>query len=331
MVAENTSRGIVVIGELNVDAVATGLTKAPLLGAEVIATDVRLTLGSASAIFACGAAKLGNRVSFVGRVGDDAFADICIGALGEAGIAIDRVERVHGERTGVTFALSTRRDRALVTYLGAIASFRIEDVDLTALDEGRHLHMTSYFLQSGLRPSFPTIMREAKQRGLTTSFDPNSDPRQSWGRGIRRVLRETDVLFVNDREAMELTGARSAAVAMRSLADEVGCVVVKRGAKGSLAQFGGRAHSATGFLVDAVDTTGAGDSFAAGFVSAWIAGRDVDTCLRHGNACGALSTRSPGGTAGQPDAAELRRFLRRHPQGTPPNGRGGTRVRRSEA
>jgi len=324
------SKGIVVIGELNVDAVASGLTSPPTLGAEVLAADVRFTLGSASAIFACGAAKLGKRVTFVGRVGDDAFADLCLGALGDAGIAIDRVARVTGERTGVTFALSTRRDRALVTYLGAIASFRMEDVDLAAFDSGSHLHMTSYFLQTGLRPSFPSLLREAKQRGLTTSFDPNSDPNQSWGRDVRRVFRETDILFVNDREAMELTGARTARGAVRSLAGEVRCVVVKRGAKGALAALDGHAHSAPGFAVETVDTTGAGDSFAAGFVSAWIDGEDVDRCLRQANACGALSTRRPGGTDAQPDAAALRRFLRAHPASAATNHRGGARDRRSE-
>jgi sugar/nucleoside kinase (ribokinase family) len=217
-----------------------------------------------------------------------------------------------------------------VTYLGAIATFRVDDVDLAALDGHRHLHMTSYFLQTGLRPSFPAILRHAKRAGLTTSFDPNSDPRQTWSRGFRTVLAHTDMLFLNDREATAVTGKRTAAAAARSLGDAVSCVVVKRGAKGAVASFEGREYSSPGFRVETTDTTGAGDSFAAGFVSAWLEGHDVDRCLREANACGALSTRRAGGTAAQADAAELRRFLRANPDGATTSRRGGARGRRSD-
>lgn len=302
--------GIVVIGELNVDAIATGLSSFPRLGSEVLVSDYHLTLGSASAIFACGAARLGNPVTFVSRVGTDGFADFCLRALTDAGIDTDRVARVPSERTGVTLSLSTRRDRALVTFLGAIASLSAEHLDLSVFVGQRHLHMTSYFLQTGLRPSFPTIMREAREAGLETSFDPNSDPNHSWGRGIRKVFAQTDILLLNDREAVGLTGARDVPAALRALGGDVRCVVVKRGPRGAMAIHDGKIHRSSGFEVDAVDTTGAGDSFASGFVTAWLRRLGVDECLRMGNACGALSTLEPGGTAGQPDLRTIRRFLR---------------------
>jgi sugar/nucleoside kinase (ribokinase family) len=318
--------GIVVIGELNVDAVATGLPAPPRMGAEVLASDVRLTLGSASAIFACGAAKLGHRVTFVSRAGQDDFGDFCLDALRRAGVSTRRVGRVASERTGVTLALSMRRDRALVTFPGAMATYAYEHVDLGALEGARHLHMTSYFLQTALRPAFPRIFREAHGRGLTISFDPNSDPSRRWGRGIRRVLAHTDVLLLNRREAIELTGARDAGAALRSLGGDVPVVVVKHGPRGAAAVKDGVLSHAPGFRVDALDTTGAGDSFAAGFVSAWLDGKEMGDCLRAGNACGALSTRRAGGTDGQPDAAELRLFLRRHPATTVRSDRGRTHV-----
>jgi sugar/nucleoside kinase (ribokinase family) len=185
--------------------------------------------------------------------------------------------------------------------------------------------MTSYFLQAGLRPAFPDLMREARTAGLTTSFDPNSDPDQSWERGLEKVLAQTDVLLLNDREALELTGARDVVAALRALGGDVQCVVVKRGAKGATAIKDGTVFRAPGFKVATVDTTGAGDSFAAGFVSAWLGGLGVEECLRYGNACGALSTRQPGGTSAQPDAAELRRFLRQSSAGAS-SPRGGARA-----
>src|ERR687889_2401173 len=202
------SGGVVVIGELNVDAVATGLAQEPRLGLEIIAEDFQMTLGSASAIFACGVAKLGHGVTFVSKVGRDDFGDLCLEALRGAGVETRHVLRDRSEKTGITLALSTRKDRALVTYLGAISALRYEDVRTSLLKGRSHLHLTSYFLQEGLRPSFARIFEEARAAGLTTSFDPNSDPTSRWGEEIWEVLAHTDILFLNRDEALGLTRAR---------------------------------------------------------------------------------------------------------------------------
>lgn len=298
------------IGELNVDAVASGLAGPPRMGAEIIATDFQLTLGSASAIFACGVAKLGHPVTFISKVGADDFGDFCLAALESEGVPAERVGRDPRVKTGVTLALSTRRDRALVTYLGAIASLRYEEVEMSLLRGQRHLHLTSYFLQTALRPSFARIFREAREMGLSTSFDPNSDPDQAWGESLWEVLAHTDILFLNQTEALELTRTRRAPDALVRLARRVPCVVIKLGRRGAIAISDGETAAAPGFSVAAVDTTGAGDSFAAGFVSAFLRRRPLADCLRTANACGALSTLKPGGTANQPDRRALEKFLR---------------------
>jgi len=306
----SASGGIVVIGELNVDAVATGLTEPPRLGAEILATDFQLALGSASAIFASGVARLGHEVTFISKVGRDDFGDFCLEALRANGIQTRYVMRDPGEKTGITLALSTRRDRALVTYLGAIASLSYEQVRMPLLKGKSHLHLTSYFLQEGLRPSFARIFEEARAMGLSTSFDPNSDPTSSWDDAIWEVIAHTDILFLNQTEALQLTRARDVRGALKALGERVPCAVVKLGPRGALAVRKGVVASAPGFKVDALDTTGAGDTFASGFVSAHIRGQSLEDCLRTGNACGALSTLKAGGTANQPDQPALRRFLR---------------------
>ena len=298
------------IGELNVDALATGLTQAPKLGAEILATDFQMALGSASAIFASGVAKLGHEVTFISRVGRDDFGDFCLAALREAGISTRHVLRDPSEKTGITLALSTPRDRALVTYLGAIASLAYEHVRMPLLKGKSHLHLTSYFLQEGLRPSFARLFEEARAMGLTTSFDPNSDPTSSWGDEIWEVISHTDILFLNKTEALQLTRTRDVRRALKALAERVNCAVVKLGPQGAIGARGGEVASAPGFKVDALDTTGAGDTFASGFVSAHLRGLSLEECLRTGNACGALSTLKAGGTANQPDRSALKRFLR---------------------
>jgi sugar/nucleoside kinase (ribokinase family) len=301
---------VLVIGELNVDIVATGLRSLPKLGAETIAADFALTLGSASAIFAAGISKLGHQVTFVSQVGEDQFGEFCISALEANGVSTDQIQRNAQVKTGATIALSGVRDRALVTYPGAIESFSYEQLNISIMKGHRHLHMTSYFLQKGLRSSFPQIFRHAKEAGLTTSFDPNSDPTGSWSNAVREVLRHTDVLFINQREAMQMTRSGTVQKALKILGDLVPCAVIKLGSKGATTIRGTEVTRAPGFKVNAVDTTGAGDSFDAGFISSYLRAEPLLKCLHQGNACGALSTLEPGGTAGQPDMKRLRKFLR---------------------
>jgi len=309
MTAIEQANEVVVIGELNVDLVASGLKSPPELGGEIIANDFEITLGSASAIFATGIARLGRKVTFVSRVGNDEFGRFCVKALAAKGISTDGISVTSESKTGVTVVLSTPKDRALVTYLGAIADLSFNDVSLEVLDNHRHLHLTSYYLQTALQPDFAQLIRIAKEKGLTTSFDPNSDPDQGRSESVSEVIRETDILFVNEQEAKLLTEQDDVNAACVNLGRLCPLVVVKLGARGSIAYRNGEFVMAEGFKVDAVDTTGAGDSFAAGFVHAHLNGEDLQKCLTVGNACGALSTLGAGGTTSQPDRLELEKFV----------------------
>ena len=300
---------ILVIGELNVDIVIAGLGSVPQMGAEILAQDCELTLGSASAIFAVGISKLNHPVTFISQVGKDSFGDFCINSLKQSGVSTKNVTRID-EKTGVTIALSSTRDRALVTFPGAISTFTADRLNRSLLERHQHLHLTSFYLQQGLQTSFADLFREAKTKGLTTSFDPNSDPRAVWSQKINRVLRYTDVLFVNEREASSLTGMPSAKKAVKALGKLVPCAVIKLGHRGAFAMKDNQVVSHAGFKVQVQDTTGAGDSFDAGFMSAYLREAPVSECLRIGNACGALSALRVGGTAGQPTQQELKDFLR---------------------
>jgi sugar/nucleoside kinase (ribokinase family) len=303
---------VIVIGELNVDVVAIGLSEPPLVGAEILADEVTLRLGSASAIFACGIAKLGHEVTFVSQVGKDLLGEFCLSQLRSTGVSTENVSVRPELRTGVTIALSTRKDRALITYPGAIATFSSTQMRMSMLKRHQHLHMTSYFLQKALRPAFASIFREARLAGLTTSFDPNSDPTHKWTSKINQVLSHTDILFLNKSEALQLTRTKAVGTALKKLAQSVPCVVIKLGRKGAVAIKNGQISSVGGYRVQTLDTTGAGDSFAAGFISSYLLGNSLFECLRFGNACGALSTLQAGGTSGQPNAAQLKRFLSSH-------------------
>jgi sugar/nucleoside kinase (ribokinase family) len=309
--SRNVLPTVLVVGELNVDIVLSGLASPPKLGSEVLAQGMEMVLGSASAIFASGIARLGHSVGFVGKTGDDDFGRFCRDALLNAGISTDGL-LLSSRPTGATIVLSTRDDRALVTNLGAIADLGYDDLLPNLFQGFRHLHLTSYFLQDRLRPDFPRLMREAKAAGLTVSFDPNSDPSQKWSPEIWEVMGAADVVFVNESEAHALTGTSNTAKTLSTLAERTACAVVKQGSEGATAVRGTERVHVDTFRVNVMDTTGAGDSFAAGFVHGLLTNRSLSDCLRVANAAGALSATGIGGTAAQPDARTLSAFLTLH-------------------
>ncbi|MBS0571002.1 MAG: carbohydrate kinase family protein, partial [Proteobacteria bacterium] len=144
------SRSILVAGEINVDLIFTGLANLPQLGAETLAQGFAQCPGSSSMILALGLARLGEAVDFVGRCGDDAFGAFCIDALREGGVDTRAIIAAAGLRTGLTVSLSARGDRALLTWPGAIASLDADDVSDALLAPARHLHVSSFYLQTRL-------------------------------------------------------------------------------------------------------------------------------------------------------------------------------------
>jgi sugar/nucleoside kinase (ribokinase family) len=301
---------ILVAGELNVDLVFRDCQSYPMPGHEVLAEDARLVPGSSSMICAMGLARLGDPVAFVGKVGADGWGGFCVSALQDAGIDASAVRRDARLRTGITASFSTHSDRALVTFPGAIGTLRADDVGDELLEAADHLHVSSYYLQSALRPGLGSLFARARALGLSTSLDPGCDPAQRWGDEWRGLLAEVDLFLPNDMELAGISGHGSIRDGLRAMDNGSTRIVVKRGRDGcATLDPGGNLLESPAFALDPVDSTGAGDSFDAGFLHAWLAGRPLLEAMRWGNACGALSTRGVGGTAQQADVDEVEALL----------------------
>jgi sugar/nucleoside kinase (ribokinase family) len=300
---------ILVVGETNVDVVMYGVPSAPAPGQEITAEDCLLTLGSASAICAMGLARLGNRVIFVSRAGTDLWGDFCLDALSGRGIDTTHVVRDAAIKTGVTVSISSRADRALVTYVGSIGEVSESDVPDALLDGVQHLHVSSYFLQSRLRPALPALFERARRRGVTTSLDPGFDPAHRWSGDLRQVVGAVDVFLPNDIELRATTRCASVEDGLLALENGRTRTVVKLGRDGAMTRDEGSIVRMPGFTVDAADTTGAGDSFNAGFLHGFVRGEPLAACLLRANACGALSTRALGGTTAQPVIEEVNALI----------------------
>jgi len=300
---------VLVVGEVNVDLVLKGLHAEPAPGREVLADDFLMTPGSSSMICAMGLARLGNAVAFHGRLGADAWGSYCLDALRDAGIDVVSLQPEAALRTGITVSLSTPRDRSLVTFSGAIAALRAEDVSDALLAGAGHLHVSSFYLQQALRPDIRQLFARARKAGLTISLDPGFDPEQRWGDDLRGVLEDVDVFLPNEEELRALTGESHVRKALAALDNGRTLIVAKRGRQGCAVLHDGKLLVAPALAVEAVDSTGAGDSFDAGFLHAWLRELPLRDCLRWGNACGSLSTRGIGGTTRQATADEVTALL----------------------
>jgi sugar/nucleoside kinase (ribokinase family) len=289
---------IVVVGELNADLILRGDVTPAFGQVEKIIDEATLTIGSSSAIFACGAARLGLRAAFIGKVGDDEFGRFMLRELDQHGIATSGVVIDPTIPTGLSVILSRPADRAILTHLGSIAALRFDEIDLSLLARARHLHLGSYYLLDALRPAVPRLFDEAKARGLSISIDTNYDPTGQWAGGLRDALERVDVFLPNETELLAITHEDSIEAGLDRLA-EIPIVAVKLGARGAIARRGSEIAQADSIVVKVIDTTGAGDSFDAGFVYAYLSGFALPQALRLACVCGSLSTRAAGGTGSQ--------------------------------
>jgi sugar/nucleoside kinase (ribokinase family) len=291
---------VAAVGDLNADLILSGDVM-PVFGqVEKLIDDATLTLGGSTAIFACGAARLGLRVAFVGKVGRDPLGDFLLDTLTARGVDIAGVRRDARIKTGLTTVLSRGVDRAMLTYLGTLGALARADIDWSIAARARHLHLGSYYMLDALRPDIPQLFVEARTRGLTVSLDTNYDPTEQWDGAIDAALANVDIFLPNETEAKAIGRGATWQVGLAHLAARVPIVAVKRGGDGAIAQRGEEIVAAPPIPVDVVDTTGAGDSFNAGFVYGYLAGWPLAHTLAFAAACGSASTRVAGGIEAQP-------------------------------
>ncbi|WP_127585866.1 carbohydrate kinase family protein [Paenibacillus koleovorans] len=301
---------VLVLGELNVDIILTGEDILPEWNKEKLADTFQVVPGSSSAITACGLAGLGLAVKFVGVVGDDEYGRLMKRTLDKFAIETDALVVEPTIQTGLTISLSSSRDRALVTYMGSIPLLKPADLPEDLLDGVDHVHFGSYFLLDGMREHWLRLFSEAQRRGASTSFDTGWDPRGHWqAESIGRLLEVTDLFIPSEEELLHIFPGSSVSDSAAKLPSHR-YVGVKCGAKGGvLFDAHGVATPGAPFPVQPIDTTGAGDSFNAGLIYAYLHGMEPTEMIRFANACGALATQRVGGIGSMPGLDEIRALL----------------------
>jgi sugar/nucleoside kinase (ribokinase family) len=310
---------ILVIGEINPDIIVSDPDPVPVFNeVERVVRSIQMTVGSSSAIFACGSAQLEFRVAYFGVIGDDPFGHFMLDVMRARGIDVSACIVDPTRSTGATVILTSGRDRAILTEMGTIGAMDVDALPGPLLDRVRHIHSGCFYLQETSRERLPSFFAAARARGITTSFDTNWDPTERWDGGVAKMLGACDVFFPNAAEARRIARLEDVEEAARALArmgavgrtDDSPIVAVKLGVAGALAcRAEGPLLRVPAMRAEAVDTTGAGDSFDAGFLRAWLDGADLQECLRWGAVAGAMSTQRLGGIDGQPTLPEARTAL----------------------
>lgn len=290
-----TAPRVVVIGDLACDVVVR-MSAAPAPGSD---TDVRTTVadGGSGGNVAAWLAAAGQDVGLVGRVGRDAFGERLVAGLKRAGVHV--AAAADPERaTGVIVALvDPAGERTMLSDRGANLALRPKDLPEPWFRPGAHLHLSGYtLLDPGPRPAGRAALALAAEKGMTASVDPASW-RPLERAGARAFLQWTStarLCLPNITEAAVLTGSHDPAVAARLLAQTYDEVVVTRGPSGAVWSDGAHQEELAAMATTVLDTTGAGDAFAAGFLSAWLDGAVARHALAEASRSAALAVRTLG-------------------------------------
>jgi ribokinase len=278
---------VICAGHVNWD-VTLSVDRLPDADGEATITDQSQSCGGSACNVATGLTALGGDVTILGSVGDDENGHLATRALDSAGVDCDPLVITDADTAVKYLVVDPHGEVAVLGNEGGNEMFDAEDLPEPALAAADHLHLTSQAPDTAAE-----LADRAHEHDLQVSFDPG---RRIDARDFTAPLARADLVFVNEREAAT------------AIEDHFGpadgldtTVVLKHGAAGAeVLTPCGHYASHDGFPVAAVDTTGAGDAFAAGFLSTWLDGGsdpDFDRCLAVANACGALAAGERGPSA----------------------------------
>lgn len=294
---------VTVVGEIYIDHIMSGFETWPEPGSEVVTEHYAREVGGGAAITACGLGRLGNKTSLVGVIGEDD-ARWLTNRLSDFHVDAQELLTIPGS-TGVTLSVSTREDRSFFTHTGVNRQLatRLLDREIVAgLTHARHVH----FAMPLSRDLAGRILPALRDAGCTVSLDVGYQPAWLQDASNDATRQTVDYLLPNEKEAALLSGEDSPeayfAFAQRQ---RLRNAVLKLGARGAMCRVGDATVSVRPPNVTAVDTTGSGDAFDAGFIDALLENESMENCLRRACICGALSTRVAGALAGLPTREEL--------------------------
>ena len=302
MMASNpgSSFDVILVGLINADIIVKPVDELPPKGVSIQANTIETAVGGCAANTARALTKLGWRTALSGLVGKDDLGDLVYKVIQQAGVNVDYLYQKEGIPTSVSLVLiGSDAERSFIQRAGSNQALILDDLREVPWSQARFLHVGGCFKMKSL--DLRDIMFTAKSRGLLTSMDTDWDIFNTWKQKLYPALSLTDLLFTNESEGEVLTGETALpkiATALRKAGTQT--VIVKRGENGCYveSQAGGFHQSA--YHVPAIDTTGAGDSFVAGFIHGILSGWSLEESACFASGIAATSVMAIGTVAGIP-------------------------------
>jgi sugar/nucleoside kinase (ribokinase family) len=301
---------VIVAGEIYIDLIMSGFDAWPQPGRESFASHFHREIGGGASITAAALAKLGSRPGVLAVTGPERDRWL-VESLRKNGVDTSFIGIDLEEPTGLTVVASAPQDRAFLTYAGANRLFPAvlqQAACSNRLSQARHVHLAF----APALDSAAELIQAIRRNGCTVSLDVGWH--EDWLRGPRALalLPAIDIFFPNQTEAQAMTGEEDAANVLAAFRRAgARTVALKLGPSGAALLCDGQTYRIGPHPASPVDTTGAGDSFDAGFLHFWLNGEPPETCLRAANICGALSAEALGGIAGVPTTERLWQELER--------------------
>jgi ribokinase len=273
MVINNFKTQVAALGTCNIDF----LMKVPRFSRaddEVDVDHLKIFLGGSATNFALNISRMGVNVGIIARVGDDEYGQFASTKFLEEGVNIDRLMKI-SDTTGMAFiAVDEEGERSIYTVMGANAQFKLEESDVEYIKNSQILHLTGMYLE---------VVEEASKHANYLSLNPGTSLASYGMDCLSKILKRTNILFLNRKEVSLLTGEKYNTGARKLVEFGVSQVVVTCGRHGAcLCTPDGIIHSPTS-PINSLDTTGAGDAFAAGFIAGLVKNKPPEKCLQMGN------------------------------------------------
>ncbi len=293
---------VLLFGDYFCDFIITGMSELPRLGADVFGEAMEIAPGGAY-ILAVALKRLGVHVRWAARFGNDLFSRFMLEETQREGLDPAIFETHPRPLRIMSVSFSFSHDRGFISYADPCPVY-----DHYALIEQQRPRWAINMPFDG-SPRSLELVNFIHERGGRIYTDCQYTQTTLDEPGLKEHLRAIDIFAPNQSEAAQLTGSSDPKTAAAILAEFCPMVIVKCGADGAYAKSGQKLWYAPALKVEVVDTTGAGDSFNAGFLTAHMRGEPLETCLRYGNICGGLSTTQRGGASAVPTLEQLKTYL----------------------
>lgn len=303
---------VVCLGIVVADVYARPVTQWPEHGRLLVVDEMGIGLGGCAANTGLSLLKLGVNTAIIGKVGADGFGEYVINTLQEGGAAVEGVIRDTRPGTSATMiAIDPAGERTFLHYPGANGRLQLAEVNFDLITQARIFHCAGALVMPGFDGApMAEALRRARAAGVITALDTVYNDDSGWLTTLEPCLRETDIFLPSIGEAEKLTGATDPEVmAERLLACGVKTVGIKMGEQGSYVRSADEAHWVPAYPIEALDGTGAGDAYVAGFLQGVLKGWPLLQTARFANAVGGLCATALGTTAGIRSFADTVAYL----------------------